>query len=335
MSDTSDTGQGSGFDFRTLVSIAALIAAAAAIYYAYSVDPAKQVADLEGSIKSLNAKINELPGEDDVVRLIGDNVKIPPAGPTAQDVQGMIDKSRLTGDDVQAQIDRSTLKPDAIRALIEQGRLTEQDVQKQIADSTLNEAAVQALIDKSIVTGDTIRSEVKAPLDELRAEIASLPSEDRVRAIASAAAEDADTRLVNTQLPNLVSANAVPKGAVVTFATPCPTDRGWKEYEQARGRFLVAAGKNTDSAGNEREFAPGVGDDDGTYKHTLTTDEMPAHRHAVDRQGPTRGIEGLPPIGSDGAIIAVIEQEMSHIAGKGQPHNNVPPYIALYFCEKT
>ena len=136
MSDTSGTEKSGGFDFRTLVSIVALIAAGAAIYYAYTVDPAKQVADLEGSIKSLNAKINELPGEDDVVRLIGDNVKIPPAGPTAQDVQGMIDKARLTSDDVQAQIDRSTLKPDAIRALIEQGRLTADAVQKQIADTT-------------------------------------------------------------------------------------------------------------------------------------------------------------------------------------------------------
>ena len=199
----------------------------------------------------------------------------------------------------------------------------------------LDAGAVQALIDKSKITGDEIRAEVKTPLDELRSEVDSLPSEDRVRAIASAAADEADTRLVNTQLPDLVSASAVPQGAVVAFATPCPTERGWKEYEQARGRFLVAAGKNTDSAGNEREFAPGVGDNDGTYKHTLTTDEMPAHRHAVDRQGPTRGIEGLPPIGSDGAIIAVIEQEMTHIAGKGQAHNNVPPYIALYFCEKT
>ena len=62
---------------------------------------------------------------------------------------------------------------------------------------------------------------------------------------------------------------------------------------------------------------------------------MPAHRHAVDRQGPTRGIEGLPPIGTDGAIIAKIEQEMTSPTGKGQPHNNVPPYIALHFCEKT
>jgi len=55
----------------------------------------------------------------------------------------------------------------------------------------------------------------------------------------------------------------------------------------------------------------------------------------VDRQGPTRGIEGLPPLGTDGAIISVIEQEMTLVAGKGTPHNNVPPYIALYFCEKT
>lgn len=324
MSKTSNgnpQSQGGGFDFRTLVSLAALIAAGAAIYYAYTVDPAKQVADLEGSIKSLNAKISDLPETDDVKRLIQDNVKIPPAGPSAEDVQTLIDKGTLTSQDIQKLIDQSRLTTQDMQALIDQSRMTTQDVQVLIDKSRLSETDVQAI--------------VKQPLDDIRSELAALPSEDRVRAIAGKVAETSDEKLITNEVPNLISANAVPQGAVVAFATPCPAERGWKEYEQARGRFLVAAGEHTDAGGTSRTFTLGTGTNDGAYKHALTKDELAAHRHGVERQGPTRGIEGLPPLGTDGAIIAVIEQEMTLVAGKGTAHNNVPPYIALYFCEKT
>ena len=97
--------QGSGFDFRTLVSLAALVAAGAAIYYAVTVDASDKIADLEGSLKSLNTKVNELPTSDGVKQLISDNVVIPPQGPTAENIQELIDQSKMTEDQVQV-IDR-------------------------------------------------------------------------------------------------------------------------------------------------------------------------------------------------------------------------------------
>ncbi len=303
--------QGSGFDFRTLVSLAALVAAGAAIYYAVTVDASDKIADLEGSLKSLNTKVNELPTSDGVKQLIGETVVFPPQGPTADSIQAMIDESKMTTEQVQGLIDQSARPEAEIKALIEA--------------NTLNAEAVQVIIDNSVLSAEDVQNvvttslaEVNTAVSTLNTAISKLPNEARVNTLAVEA-----------------TANTVPKGAVVAFATSCPTEFGWKEYEAARGRFVVAVGQNTDTAGTSRTFSLGIGDNDGAYQHVLTVDEMPAHRHAVDRQGPTRGIEGLPPIGTDGAIIATIEQEMTSTAGKGQAHNNVPPYIALHFCEKT
>lgn len=324
--------QGSGFDFRTLVSLAALVAAGAAIYYAVTVDASDKIADLEGSLKSLNTKVNELPTSDGVKQLISDNVVIPPQGPTEANVQELIDQSKMTEDQVQALIDRSKMTAEQVQNQIDQSARTDAEVIALIAANTMNENAIQVLIDKSVLTKDDIQAQIDSTtlttedvqnlittsVADVRTAVDALPDEARVNVLAREA-----------------TANTVPKGAVVAFATACPTEFGWKEYEAASGRFVVAVGDNTDVAGTSRTFALGVGDNDGAYQHVLTLDEMPAHRHAVDRQGPTRGIEGLPPIGTDGAIIAKIEQEMTSTTGKGQPHNNVPPYIALHFCEKT
>ncbi|MCH9663848.1 MAG: hypothetical protein K0U66_09380 [Gammaproteobacteria bacterium] len=324
--------QGSGFDFRTLVSLAALVASGAAIYYAVTVDASDKVADLEGSLKSLNAKVNELPTSDGVKQLIGDTVVIPPQGPSSDNIQAMIDKSTMKTEQVQNLIDQSKMTAVQVQGLIDKSARSDADVIALVEANTLNVEAVQTMIDKSAMTKDDIQVQIDSSvlsaddvqnlittsLTEVRSTVAGLPDEARVNALAQEA-----------------TANTVPKGAVVAFATSCPAEFGWKEYAAARGRFVVAVGQNTDLAGTSRAFTLGIGDNDGAYQHVLTVDEMPAHRHAVERQGPTRGIEGLPPIGTDGAIIATIEQEMTSTAGKGQAHNNVPPYIALHFCEKT
>ncbi len=301
--------QGSGFDFRTLVSLAALIAAGAAIYYAVSVNASDKIADLEGSLKSLNAKVNELPTADGVKKLISDNVVVPPQGPSADDVQALIDSNARTNDEVIT--------------LIKSNTVSAADIQVMIDKSTLTKEAVQIQIDNSNLTADDVQSIISTPLTDIRNTVSALPDEAKVRS------------LLMSEVAPLVTAASVPKGAVVAFATACPADFGWKEYEAARGRFVVATGEHADASGTSRTFSLGIGPNDGEYQHTLTVDEMPAHRHSVERQGPTRGIEGLPPIGTDGAIIATIEPEMTSTAGKGQPHNNVPPYIALHFCEKT
>lgn len=263
--ENGGSSQSEGSGFRTMVSVAALIAAGAAIYYASSVDATDRINELEGTIKSLTAKLEERPTADGVKQLISENVKIPAPGTTVEQVKAIMSE----------------------------------------------------------------------PLTDIRLAIDGLPNKAEVRSVADEAASAADQTLIEQQLPGLIAANSVPKGAVVAFATSCPVHLGWKEHEAARGRFLVATGQHNDKNGASRNFVLGIGVDDGEYEHTLTVEEMPGHRHAVDRQGPTRGIEGLPPIGSDGAVIATIEQEMTLSEGGSKAHNTVPPYIALHFCEKT
>lgn len=164
------------------------------------------------------------------------------------------------------------------------------------------------------------------------------------------------------------------EGAVVAFPFECREDLGWKPYFPAAGRFVVGAGrhheedgepKNLDAVGEPLTIYAGPSDlsavtlqrpraanDAGDFRiggvetHTLTVDEMPAHSHPGSRiatGGPVienanrGGVSFRVDVGQAGDrilspvsdIVPVIESQ-----GGGQPHNNMPPYIALYFCKK-
>jgi len=178
------------------------------------------------------------------------------------------------------------------------------------------------------IVADEAQPLIDEPTGALRETVASL--EARIDELQTAL----DGRPDETGVQSIAEESGVPAGAIVAFAGSCPVHLGWREYEPARGRFVVGTGTNTDKAGTTRDFVLGHGFDDGVYAHALTIDEMPIHHHRIDRQGPTRGITDVPPLGSDGAIISMIETELSQPAGGDQPHNNLPPYIALRFCEK-
>lgn len=108
-------------------------------------------------------------------------------------------------------------------------------------------------------------------------------------------------------------------------------------WERLRDTFLLAAG-DTYEAGS-------VG---GEAEHTLTIEEMPSHSH-VERV-PVQGVGykhwtgGTAikesetayriPTSSLGSLssAAVLSTETS---GGGQPHNNMPPYIAVYMWKRT
>ena len=138
----------------------------------------------------------------------------------------------------------------------------------------------------------------------------------------------------------------------MAFLEPCVEADGWEEYAEGAGKFLLGAG-----AGMLRPQGPHAptlesgkgeiplseikfGDQGGSEMHTLSTEEMPAHEHPVsnlewgydvDGNGKPARIEvddGPPWDGVTGKLVA-------GPVGGGQPHNNMPPYIAVYFCKKT
>ena len=94
-------------------------------------------------------------------------------------------------------------------------------------------------------------------------------------------------------------------------------------WEQLKDRFLLAAG-DTYAAGSTG----------GEAKHTLTVDEMPTHRHSPLFFG-SDSMLGLNAVG-DGTVRLKYESGASAnnistaATGGSQPHNNMPPYLAVY-----
>lgn len=110
----------------------------------------------------------------------------------------------------------------------------------------------------------------------------------------------------------------------------------WEKIEE---RFLLAASS-----------AYPVGSTGGEATHTLTVSEIPGHRHnthswtmVVNRDGAnmTPSIGASTVIGAATAIVPNIQATKNgdnnavESEGGGQPHNNMPPYLAVYMWQRT
>ena len=139
----------------------------------------------------------------------------------------------------------------------------------------------------------------------------------------------------------MVGTPAFPSGMISAFNTSekegkCPS--GWKIFDEAGGRFIVGAGNNSNKDMNGAELTdhPSLNDDaakavGGEELHRLTVTEMPAHQHGIRRtQG--KGGDGKYPNWSamGNQLIQVVGE--SEPSGGDQPHNTMPPFVALYYC---
>lgn len=142
----------------------------------------------------------------------------------------------------------------------------------------------------------------------------------------------------------------VPAGAVAAFdlVKGCPP--GWSEFQQAAGRFVLGVGAGNEDENGEFLSERALSDTGGEEEVTLTEAQIPRHRHAISSQhrdvGPLHdGFGGSPrdyglrpnfdpnPSTVEGWSRALHKNFMEPI-GQGKAHNNMPPYIALYFCKK-
>lgn len=107
-------------------------------------------------------------------------------------------------------------------------------------------------------------------------------------------------------------------------------------WERLKDRFLLAAG-DTYAAG-----ATG-----GEAAHTLTVEEMANHNHLITRSGTVSSgnvVLGAPGPYQDGNFaslgitgvdaVATTEFKIAY-TGYNVPHNNMPPYIAVYVWKRT
>lgn len=126
---------------------------------------------------------------------------------------------------------------------------------------------------------------------------------------------------------SLLLGPSVPPGAVVAFeAGKCPD--GWKLYHDGAGRFLFGADKDHD-----------LRSEGGKEKHMLTWDEMPKHRHDDDKGKfllvkKSYNITATDVDDKGRDEINIRHGVRMNISGNNAPHENMPPYRVVNFCEK-
>lgn len=133
-----------------------------------------------------------------------------------------------------------------------------------------------------------------------------------------------------------LQAAAVPPGAVAAFDRTGGCPEGWSPFLAGESRMILGA-----SSGQPSEFGKDAAgralalrqfrDRGGFEAVALSTAQMPSHRHVVQHRktGAVGSTHGLAAAANWGA-----QNTTSSAAGRGQPHENMPPFIALYFCKK-
>lgn len=128
---------------------------------------------------------------------------------------------------------------------------------------------------------------------------------------------------------------AYPVGSIyLSVNDTSPAELFGGTWEQLKDRFLLGAG-DTYAAGSTG----------GEAQHTLTVDEMPTHRHSSDSfvRGYAETIingskyvswanngqpdDNAPMTGENGSV------RTSNVGGS-EPHNNMPPYLAVYMWKR-
>lgn len=91
-------------------------------------------------------------------------------------------------------------------------------------------------------------------------------------------------------------------------------------WQQIKDKFLLSAGDTYNA-----------GDEGGEATHTLTINELPKHDHTIYIDEPGTGGKWGP--------TGTVQQSTSRFtstgnAGGNQPHNNMPPYLAVYMWKR-
>jgi hypothetical protein len=99
---------------------------------------------------------------------------------------------------------------------------------------------------------------------------------------------------------------------------------GFGSWEQIQGRFLVGVSSET-------EFnAPGK--TGGAKTVSLTTSNLPSHRHSISDMSAGQITAG---VGSKHSVILPGGTMNTDYSGSGTAHNNLPPYFAVYIWRRV
>lgn len=139
------------------------------------------------------------------------------------------------------------------------------------------------------------------------------------------------TSLINTTINNTIN-SIYPIGSVyisLTETNPGTYLKGtWEQFGQ--GRTLIGVGAGNDGI-NTQEFE--VNTTGGEYKHKLVIDEIPSHNHKYYSP-----IVQEVSLGSNTSAYGNYNKEYiidsDNVGGDGY-HNNVQPYITVYFWKRV
>lgn len=139
---------------------------------------------------------------------------------------------------------------------------------------------------------------------------------------------------------------AVPSGAVVAFDdTSLREDEclpGWTPFEPGHGRTIIGAGTGEGLA--RREFR----DKGGVEKHALIVEELAPHGHELKARFAFMNASGGTVLTVENFAVGRVEKGLgkknqlsdsssfteTKPTGQGKPHENMPPFIALFYCRK-
>jgi hypothetical protein len=136
--------------------------------------------------------------------------------------------------------------------------------------------------------------------------------------------EEAIKDVVPDQDGNWTMFDAIwPVGSIYISATSTsPAELFGGEWSQIEDRFLLAAGSTYK-----------FGSTGGEAEHTLTVDEMPEHDHWGVARFSYQAISGTHPSASE--TSAKSNYLKTDKAGGDEPHNNMPPYLAVNVWMRT
>ena len=116
-----------------------------------------------------------------------------------------------------------------------------------------------------------------------------------------------------------------PVGSIyMSVNSASPSDLFGGTWERIQDRFLLASG-STYSAGS-------IGGEDS---HTLTIDEMPMHSHDITGSVSVKQLSNFIPNTKGMDWYLYYGDDSSGETGGSQPHNNMPPYLAVNVWKRT
>lgn len=141
--------------------------------------------------------------------------------------------------------------------------------------------------------------------------------------IALAIAEEVKKQINEIELDTLKKVYSVGSIYISTNSTS-PSELFGGTWEQIKDRFLLACGDSY-SAG-------AIG---GESTHILTVNEMPQHKHGIlmSQQGGASEVACQSVF--SGAKGAYNYADYCANNGDSYPHNNMPPYLAVYIWKRT